>query len=149
MNTNTEIDKPDAVRYAVWALSAWTAWVCLYGSYETWKIMPQLQEMIATELRGQVLISTATILKITFSFYAMMALSMVWIIYKIDQGKNWARISMLISLILQVVVFIISPNESVRELLPLVPDIGLQFYANFMLFSESGKIWFTKKPHQT
>lgn len=137
--------KPKTVIYAEWALGAWTAWFCLFGLYQSWAAMPGLQKMMNEQLQGMIIIAPGTILKITISFYAFMAMTLVYLIYKIDQGKNWARVSLLLNLAAQLLLTVIPPYKTAFEYLPDIPDLGLQAYALYLLYTWPGRAWFTRK----
>jgi hypothetical protein len=45
------------------------------------------------QLKGMVAITPQTLLALTVAGYAVLALTMVWVIRKIGAGKNWATFS--------------------------------------------------------
>ncbi len=138
-------EKPQAVRHAQWTLSAWTAWLCLFGIYQSWRDLEKFEDILATQLQGMISISATTMMEITVACYALIALSLVWIILKIGQGKNWARLSILVNLVFQALWTMIPSDHGLLGYLPSVPDLGLQMYALYLLYTADGRTWFNHK----
>ena len=73
---------------------------------------------------------------------------MIWLIYKMDQGRNWARIALLILFLLEG-PFSILPLVRLLSDAPISATLGLiQFViktvAFFMLFSVNARSWFRR-----
>ena len=145
MTDKWEPEKPKAVVRAEWALGAWAAWLCLFGVYQSWSSLPGVQTMITEQLQGAISISSETLLEITIAGYALLALTMIWFVFKIGQGKKWARSSLLLSCVLQTLWTAWPPYHGVIDYLPDVPDLGLQFYALYLLYTWPGRTWFTRE----
>ena len=138
-------EKPKSVLYAVCALTAWTAWICLYGIFETWRSLPEVQAMIDQQLQGAFVVETKTMLQITVAVYGLVAATLAWVVYKLGQGKKWARASLLFSFAVQALWTLAPPYHGVMTYLPDVPDLGLQAYALYLLYTWPGRTWFNRE----
>ena len=96
--------------YAERALWAWTAWICLFGVYQTSASIPDLEQAITitTQLQGMVTITPQTLMAVTVVGYATLALTMMWIVLKIGAGKRWARSSLLLGFILDAPLYAVA-----------------------------------------
>ncbi|MCG2634651.1 MAG: hypothetical protein J4A00_07010 [Gammaproteobacteria bacterium] len=69
-----------------------------------------------------------------------------FLIFKISAGRNWARITLLVMFIIGVLPTLsIVPGEFSRSAVVgalSVAQIGLQIYAQFLLFTQPGSAWF-------
>lgn len=70
----------------------------------------------------------------------------LWWIYKVDQGRNWARVLLLILYLLNIPMFIHSfmdlfPYSMILDMLGLTGFV-LQTVAYIMLFSRNAHLWF-------
>jgi hypothetical protein len=81
-------EKPKAVLHAERALWAWTAWMCLFGAYQTSASIQDMEQAIATQLQGMVMIAPQILMAVTLVGYALLALTMIWIVLKIGAGKR-------------------------------------------------------------
>ncbi len=137
--------KPKTVLNAEYALWIWTAWTCLFGLYQSWISIPDLENMMASQLQGIVAIAPETLKESIVGGYALLAVTSLWVIIKIGAGKNWARVSLLLGFILDVVWSAMPPHHGLQEYLADVPDLGLQSYALYLLYTWPGERWF-KEP---
>ena len=75
----------------------------------------------------------------------------VWIFYKIYQGRNWARILLLVSVLLGSIMFFVPTTTEVIKATPIV--VKMSMIANYiidvvvlwLLFISPGKHWFDKR----
>ena len=130
--------KPKAVLHAERALWAWTAWICLFGVYQTLASIPDLEQEITTQLEGTVTITPQTLMAATVVGYAALALTMVWMVLKIGAGKRWARRSLLLAFILDALYTLSPPHHGILGYVTDVPDLGLQIYALVGLYTAPG-----------
>jgi hypothetical protein len=137
--------KPKAVLHAELALWAWTAWICLFGVYQISASISDIEQAIATELEGMVVITPQTLMAVTLVGYAALALTMVWIVLKIGAGKRWARSSLLLGFILDALYRLSPPYHRILGYRTDVPDLGLQIYALVMLYTSPGSGWFNRR----
>jgi hypothetical protein len=137
-----QLQKPKAVFYAERALWAWTAWICLFGLYQTWAEIPDVEQAITTQLQGIVATTPQTLMVAAIAGYAVLALTSVWIIFKIGAGKNWARNSLLLGFILDALYTLSPPYHGILGYLTDLPDFGLQIYALCLLYTAPGSGWF-------
>jgi hypothetical protein len=82
---------------------------------------------------------------VTVVGYATLALTMVWIVLKIGAGKRWARSSLLLGFILDVLYTLPPPHQEILGYLTDVPDLGLQIYALVMLYTAPVSGWFNQR----
>jgi hypothetical protein len=136
--------KPKAVLRAQWTLGLWTAWLCLFGLYRSWRSLPGIQDMMTEQLHGAVSVAPETMLEITLVGYALLALTLAWLIFKIGQGKKWARTGLFVSFASQFLWTAIPPYHGIVDYLADAPDLGLQFFALCMLYTWPGRAWFTR-----
>lgn len=150
--------KPKAVLKAEYALITWTAWTCIYGIYDAWTTLPQVTDALKTQMPGQLPdmlnVSPQTMMQWTIGYYALVALVSFLFIIMIGKGKRWARSSFLWGFLLEVLcsgtwmalaVFSGSP-PSFLDWAAYVPDLGLQIYALWMLYTWPGERWFKPPP---
>lgn len=137
MWTLTQNEKPKEILYGTLGLGVWTAWICLFGIFETRTSLSQIQQMLPAELAGTMVIDTARATPFIVASYAMLGLLSAWFIWKTGQGKLWARASFLWGFILQTLITIFPPYN-----LSDIPDIGLQALALYWLYSRPSRRWF-------
>jgi hypothetical protein len=142
MKNAWKIERPKEVRRAVWVVVAWSIWMCLFGIYQTWRELPMLQTMLDTQLQGLIAIDPADALKAAVAGYGVIALTMLWVAYKLDAGKKWARSTLLFSFALEVLIAAAPPYHDLLGYLQDVPDWGLQIYALYLLYTWPGRTWF-------
>jgi len=141
------LDKPKAVRNAELALWAWTGWVCLFGLYQTWTEISWIEAILNSQLPGMVALTPQALMVASGAVYAAVALTMGWVVVKIGRGKNWARSSLLVGFILDAIFTLSPPYRDVLK--TALPELGLQIYALFLLYTAPGSGWFhTKTSHQ-
>jgi hypothetical protein len=138
-------EKPKAVLHAERALWAWTAWICLFGVYQTSASIQDIEQAIATQLQGMFMMTPQTLMAVTVIGYAVLALTMIWIVVKIGAGKRWARSSLLLGFILDALYRLSPPYHGILGYLTDVPDLGLQIYALAMLYTAPGSGWFNRR----
>lgn len=139
--------KPKTVLHAEYALWIWTAWMFLFGIYQSLISIQDIEQEITTQLQGAISISSGTLMEITVASYALLALTSVWIIFKIGAGKNWARTSLLLGFILDAAWTAMPPYHGLLEFVTYIPDLGLQVYAVFLLYTPPGNRWFNPAAH--
>jgi len=139
------VKKPNEIKYAEWALWAWTAWTCVFGTYQTWREVPEMQAAIAGQLQGVISISMSSVLEWTIVGYAFLALTAAWFIFKVGQGKKWARSSFMWSFAAEALWAALPPYHGIAEHLPDIPDLGLQAYALYLLYAWPGRTWFNQE----
>jgi hypothetical protein len=137
--------KPQAIYYAEWVLWVWTGWECLFGTYQSWVGIPELEKLITDQIQVGIPISPQTFMELIIVAYGMLAALSGWIILQISAGRKWARSSLLWGFVLQVIWWMVSPCHNIIDCLADVPDFGLQGYALYMLYTESGRRWFSQK----
>lgn len=135
-------EKPQNVCRAEKALWAWTAWTCLFGIYQSWIGIPEIEGMMNGPLQGLVPIEPHKLLEWIIAGYAGLAIASAWIVLKIGAGKNWAKSSVLWGFILQAICIVWPPYHLGLDFLADVPDIGLQIYALYLLYTKPGSDWF-------
>jgi hypothetical protein len=119
-------DKTRDVIYAERALWVWAAWVAAYGFYQT------LFGGALGEAQSMVSLPPATLRALTATFYMVAAASVVGLALQVAQGKKWARITLLLSFLLQA-VWELGGGDILSHLAD-APDLGLQGYALYMLY---------------
>ena len=83
-------------------------------------------------------------------FFVFVIIGPMWLfIYKIDKGRNWARITVLVIFILSVVCYLPSITEILRRY-PINTILGIvqlivQAVAQFFLFQKPSSEWFKAK----
>jgi hypothetical protein len=135
-------DKPRTVDHAEWALWAWTAWVGVFGIYQTLGASSGVDKEIADQLQAIAGIPTATLRTVVIAGYVLASASMAWVVFKIGAGKNWARLTVLVSFILEALWVAAQSDATTMDYLADVPDFGLQMYALYLLYTEPGRQWF-------
>lgn len=136
------LKKPHDVTRAEYALWAWTAWTCLFGIYQTWVGIPEIEQTLNDQTQGMISIAPDDLLHMVIAGYALIALISAFFVYKLNQGKQWARSSFLWGFILQGLTTFLPPYHPLVEYLGDVPDLGLQIYAVIMLYSQKSQTWF-------
>lgn len=154
--------KPKEVFYAEIALWLWTTWVCLYGFYQyrggAAKIEADLEHQVQNYPGLQAFPDvSASIIQQSHDYLAANPLSVplailavygsgaalaTWFILKIGQGKAWARSSFFWTFALQLVWIAVSPFNDRSDYLTDLPDVVLQAYAVYYLYTKPGKSWF-------
>jgi hypothetical protein len=130
------MEKPPAIRHAQLALWLWTLWVSLYGIYDTNRSGPELIDFVNTNIEGYTLTSHQILMGAIIG-YGALALFSAFVIYKIGKGKKWARGSLVAGFLLELAMLAMPPYH-IADL----PDIGLQAYALFLLYSAPARSWF-------
>ncbi len=139
---NNAIAKPKTVFKAELALWLWTAWVCLYGLYDTRNSIPELEQSLDEQLQGAITIAPETIMHGAIAGYAIIAVISIWVIVKIGAGKHWARSSFIWGLGFQILTTLMPPYHGLKEHISDIPDLGLQLYAAYLLYTMPAKAWF-------
>jgi hypothetical protein len=77
--------------------------------------------------------------------YVLLAMVSGWFVWKIGQGKHWARSSFMWGFMFQLLLMLAPPyHEQASEYLNDIPDLGLQIMALYWLYAWPGRGWFTK-----
>jgi len=138
-------EKPRAVTYAEWALWLWVVFTCLLGIYQTHGQIPEIEEVMTGTLQGAITLSPASLMTMAVVGYSFVALLAAWIVYKIGDGKHWARSSLLWGFAFEILCMAFPPYHA-GELLTAIPDLGLQIFAIYLLYTLPGSAWFEPKP---
>ena len=136
------LEKPQAVTRAEWALWVWTAWTFAYGLYRTWGPKTADETAMTDALKGLVAIQPESLHSAMAAGYALMALSMVWVVFKIGDGKPWARGSLLLSFVIEALW--IGGQSGPFDYVANVPDLAFQIYALYLLYTNPGRLWFKR-----
>lgn len=134
--------KPNDVLYAELALWVWTVWSCLFGIYHTWQQIPEIEDMLNGDLQGMISIDPDSLLHMAIAGYATIAVVSAWIIIKIGQGRPWARTSLIWGLGFEIVIAVLPPYHAPVEYLADIPDLGLQAFALYYLYTVESRGWF-------
>ena len=145
MSSSIKSPKPADVLYAELALWAWTAWACLYGIYHTWKQIPEIEDMLTSQLQGFIDIGPDRLLHMAVGGYVSIAIISAFVVYKIGQGKEWARLSLVWGFALEVLIELISAFFEPIEYLSDIPEFGLQIYALYLLYTPASRAWFASR----
>lgn len=145
MTIDQQPEKPKNVRRAEWILWGWTAFTCLLGSYQTWASIPELEKALMDQAQGQVLVSPDAMLAAGVGGYLLVAATSAWIILRIAEGKNWARLSLLLGLVVEILWTAVFFPSGISEYLSDALDFGLQIYAVYLLYTRPGSGWFLHK----
>ena len=135
--------KPKNVYLAQGLLFLWTVFTCVYGVYDTWKNLPEIQLMINT-LQGTDFVSLDTLSTGVVVVYFLIALMLIGFVFQIGEGRKWARSSFLWGWVLQAAWTLGQSHQQ-----PIVDywsdglDLGLQLIALYLLYEESASSWFT------
>lgn len=148
MKYREQFKKPPTILYAEWALWAWIAWTCLFGIYQSWSKIPDIEQIMADEFQGLYSIDPSSLTEIIIATYAVVAALSAWVVFRIGAGKNWARGSLLWSFILELFWLLAPPYHEVSTYLINIPDLGLQVYALYILYTDPGSRWFLSEYHQ-
>ncbi len=131
------------VQRATTALWLWTAWVCLFGLYESWHQVPELNDLLS-QLDGLITISPKSLWPIMVAGYVLLAVVSILVIIGIGRGKNWARSSLMWGVLFQIAGEAFPPYHIV-DFIKDIPDLGLQIFATYMLYTPPGNGWFERK----
>lgn len=137
--------KPKNLHRAEQLLWIWTAWFSLFGIYQTWTGLPQLEQQLNEQLQGLVSISPENLLRYAIGGYAGIAVLSGWFVYKLGKGKQWARSSFLWSAIIQAGTTALPPIHEFKDYLGDIPDLGLQISACILLYTPQTNAWFAEK----
>ena len=137
--------KPKDVLHAELALWVWIAWVCLFGIWHEWSGIGETVQSVSEQTGGMVTIDPNDLLLMIVAGYLAIAALSAWFIVKLGQGRQWARSSVLWSLVLQAVVTPLPPFHPFVEYLGDIPDLGLQLFATILLYRPASSAWFEDK----
>ena len=145
MLVNAEkLQKPQGVRHAEQALWVWTAWICLFGVYQSWLGIPEIEREMTEQLQGVFSLDPQKLFEGIVGGYAVVAVTSAWVVMKIGVGQNWARRSLLWGFVLEVLYSAFPPYQGGWDLLAGIPDFGLQIYALTLLYTKPRSDWFHK-----
>jgi hypothetical protein len=144
------IDKPASVGNAERALWLWTIYTCVLGTYQTLKQIPELMDMVTmANLQDSFPINEALMRQWTFYGYAALFVISVWVLWRLNVGRRWARGSVLGGFVIELLIEIVPPYHDLVGYIPDIPDIGLQIYALWLLYNRPGSDWFNQpKSHR-
>jgi hypothetical protein len=100
--------------------------------------------MMNDQLQGMFTMTPGTMMEIIVAIYGVLAVISAWIVWKIGAGKNWARKSLLWGFVLEVAWGACPPWHGVLEYLTDLPDVALQGYALYLLYTKPGSGWFRR-----
>ena len=147
LNTLENTGKPQSIVRAERALCIWVAWTCLWGAYETFYPTPEPEQAAVNSLMDTLAVPSETLRSITAAGYALTAASIVWIAVKIGTGHRWARTTLLIGFVLQVIWVADQSSYRPTDYLANAPDLVLQCYALYLLYTRPGRDWFNSSTH--
>ena len=98
--------------------------------------------MITEQAQGLFAASPQILLQATIGGYAVLAVISGWIVFRIGAGKKWSRASFLVGFVLDVLWTASPPYRGIVEYLTDVPNLGLQSYAMYLLYTWPGYTWF-------
>lgn len=151
MPSSPRDNKPQAIIRATRILWVWTIFSFTFGIYSKWADLQKIDQMITEQtqtMQELALIDPSFSLQSVVNIYNIIAVYAVlsagaaWVIWKIGAGKNWARISLLFSFILDVLWTVIPPYHGVPYLVAAALDLGAQFGALYLLYTWPGRAWF-------
>jgi hypothetical protein len=137
--------RPQTVVHAAHALWIWTAWTCIVGLYLSWRSIPELEGMITEQLQGMISIAPATMMQAMLGGYALMGILSAWMIWEIGRGKKWARASVMLGFVCQIIGMAVPPYHQGVALIADIPDFGLQLYAIYLMYTPPARGWFNPK----
>lgn len=137
--------RPKEIKRAEWLLWAWTAWICIYGVYQTMSGASGADAMLGQELQSVIDIPPESMRTVIIIAYIAVAVSMAAVVAQIGRGRRWARVSLLISFVFEILLFSGPQESGVTGYLTLIPDLGLQSVALYLLYTKPGRDWFAKK----
>ncbi len=142
MHAYNKLLKPQNVRHAEVALWVWTAWTCLFGLYQSWGDIPEMEQAINDQLQGAITADPHTLLEWIVAAYVGIAVTSAWVTIKIGAGQHWARSSLVWGFILEFIFVAWPPHHWMKDIAAAIPDLGLQIYALYMLYTKPGSDWF-------
>ena len=145
MSNPIKPSKPQSVFYAEIALWLWILWTTLYGIYETWMQIPEIEEELGSQLQGMISVAPDQMLLFAIAGYGGIAVISAWFLWKIAQGKHWARSSFMWGFVVQVLWTLCPPYHPMLQYISNIPDIGLQAYAAYLLYGKEANRWFGNK----
>jgi hypothetical protein len=134
--------KPQSIKHAIWTLWAWVAWTCLFGIYQSWASVPEIERQLAGPLQGMVTIEPQILLGIIITGYGLVAAISIWIVLRVGSGKNWARKSLLWTFILESLWAAWLPHYGVTDYIMDIPDLSFLGYTLYLLYTRSSSDWF-------
>ncbi len=134
--------KPRSIARSERALWIWVAWTCVWGAYETFHPAPASEQNGLSPLLDGLTIPPETLLAVSATGYALTAASIAWIAVKIGTGHSWARTTLMIGFVLQVFWVAGQSSYTLTDYLANVPDLILQCYALYLLYTRPGRDWF-------
>jgi hypothetical protein len=134
--------RPAVVDRAKLALWVWLAWTCAIGLYQSWAGAGDIQKQIDDDFQGAISIDPGLVFKGTLLVYVIVAIASAWALTALTRGKHWARSSFMWSFACQALVTISPPYHAPLDYLTDIPDLGLQIYALYLLYTKPGSNWF-------
>jgi hypothetical protein len=144
LTNKQELQKPQSVLYAERALWGWTAWACLFGIYQSWLGIPEMENAISEQIPGLFTATPQSLLQMIIVGYVATAAVSVWFVLKIGAGKHWARNSLLWGFVLEIVWTACPPYHAALDYVADIPDLGFQIYALCLLYTQPGRDWFVQ-----
>ena len=137
--------RPLEVIRAEWILWAWTAWICVYGVYQTLTGTSGADAMLGQQLQAIADVPPQFLKTTIVIAYVAVGLSMAAVVAQIGRGRRWARLSLLISFLFELLLFAGPQEGGVTGYLALIPDLGLQMAALYLLYTRPGRDWFAHR----
>lgn len=134
--------RPREVTRAQGLLWVWTAWICVYGVYQT--LTSGGDAMFAEQLQAIVSLPSQFVQTAVIIAYVVVAVTMAAVVAQIGRGRRWARFSLLISFVFELLL-LGGPQDSAMDYVALVLDLGLQAAALYLLYTKPGRDWFTPR----
>ena len=141
-NTLANNGKPRSIVRSERALWIWAAWTCIWGAYETFHPTLLPGQTTANPLLDALIVPSETFQSLAIAGYALTAASIAWIAVKIGTAHKWARVTLLIGFVLQIFWVTDRSSYSAADYRANAPDLVLQCYALYLLYTKPGRDWF-------
>lgn len=135
---------PENVAHAVRILWLWLLFLAFSGVYEGWASAPPLAAQLA-QVMPEFAVSERTLFYAITGGYIFVAATMIGVVIKTARGKNWGRITLALSFLLDLAISGVSSYDGIVDYIITAVDIALQAYALWLLFTGPGRAWFHQK----
>jgi hypothetical protein len=136
------LQKPTSIRHAEIALWLYIIWAGCYGTFDMLRQLPQIEDVISTQLSDFVSFSPEFLRKSVLAGSAIFVVVSAFVLLRIGAGKQWARSTTLWGFVLSMFFMAVPPYKEPLEYATDVPSVLLQTYALWLLYTSPGKIWF-------
>jgi hypothetical protein len=135
--------RPREVARAQQILWAWTGWICVYGVFQT--LTSGGDAMFAQQLQAVVALPPQFVETAVIVAYVVVALTMAAVVAQIGRGRRWARFSLLISFVFELLLLGGPQDDGAMGYVALILDLGLQAAALYLLYTRPGRDWFAPR----